>query len=86
MSNTRSNEETNNVYTQKTAQKYEDHGAASLPSPKTPHARQLRFFTNKTSKLDTSPRLGKTLSLRSKPVHEEGGTPHVIVADPHYLM
>jgi hypothetical protein len=36
----------NDAYTQTPAQKEEDRGAPLLPSLNTPHARQLRFFTN----------------------------------------
>ena len=54
------------------AQEEEDRGAPPLSGLKTPHARQLRSFTNETSKQDPPPCLRHTPNLQSSPVHEEG--------------
>jgi hypothetical protein len=53
------------------AHEEENRSASSLPSLVTPHTRQLRLFTNETSKQDPLPRLRYTPNLRSSPTHEE---------------
>jgi hypothetical protein len=47
-----------------------------------PHSRQLRFFIND---LDATPISGDLPDLQNNPDHEEGGSPHDIVDEPHPL-